>query len=362
MSAWSNNGVPPTPDGMGELPSAGSVRSGGAINPFGQQNNEEGNRGAASLPLALLTCAIGGAAASSSMSVAAPALVGYGLCVAHARGGARMTALGTGIALAAAFALGLPLGAAQGVGVVIACLAGLIVALVCWKGRLAPGTGCLIVAVLFAAHIGVDSVFALMSGTTLPQTMAELIEFYREAFTEASPTSSAQVETVSSLVGILWPTAYVVVSAGELAAGLVGAHLALRRADSPRTEEGIANYDLPLWVVAVLVAAAAGLAVSLTVPSAPQLVLMVSANLAMALRIAFAIQGAAVLVWLLRGRDLGPFARVLVWVAALYLEVQFVVLTVVGVVDVWANFRHLQRGTLASDDTTAQDKKPGQPG
>ena len=361
MSAWPDNGVPPTPDGAGEAPSAGPMRSGGGIVPFGSQNDEKGSRDSVPLPLVLLTCAVGGAVASSTMSLAAPILVGYGLCVAHARGGMRLTALGTGISLASALALGLPVGLAQGVGSVIACLAGLIVALVCLRGRLTPGAGCLVVAALFAAHIGVDSAFALMNGTTLSQTMAELIEFYRDAFTEASPTSSAQVQTVSAVAGILWPTAYVVVSSGEFLAALAGAHLALRRVKPERSWEGIAGYDLPLWIVVALVVAIAGLAIALTVPTSPQPVLMVSANLAMALRIAFAVQGAAVVAWLLRGRDLGAFARFLVWAAALYLEVQFVVLTVVGVVDVWANFRHLQRGA-APDGTAAQDKKPGQTG
>ena len=354
--------MPPAPNGVGGDSSAGSVRPGGSIVPAGSQNGEKGHEDPAPLPLVLLTCALGGVAASSSMSLVAPILVGFGLCSAHGRGGMRMAALSTGIALAAALALSLPAGVAQAAGALIACLAGVVVASVSLSGRLTPGAGCLIVAALFAAHIGADSLVALMSGTTLSQTMAELIEFYRTTLTEASPTSSAQVEAMSALMGVLWPTAYVVISAVELAAGLAGVRLALRRAGSEEHSALLAEYDLPLWVVAVLVAAAAGLAVALTVPTAPRLVLMVSANLAMALRLAFAIQGIAVLSWFLGGRDLGPFARLLLWAAALYLEVQFVVLTVVGVVDVWANFRHLQRGAAAPDDTAAQDKKPGLPG
>ena len=123
MSAWPNNGVPPTPDGAGEAPTAGPMQSGGGIVPFGSQDDEKDGRDSVPLPLVLLTCAVGGALASSTMSLAAPILVGYGLSAAHERGGMRLTALGTGISLASALALGLPIGVAQGVGSVIACLA-----------------------------------------------------------------------------------------------------------------------------------------------------------------------------------------------------------------------------------------------
>ena len=50
----------------------------------------------------------------------------------------------------------------------------------------------------------------------------------------------------------------------------------------------------------------------------------------------------------------GPLASALAGAVALYLEMQFVVLTVAGLVDVWANLRHLTRGARPADASSAQ--------
>jgi len=43
-------------------------------------------------------------------------------------------------------------------------------------------------------------------------------------------------------------------------------------------------------------------------------------------------------------KKIGPFAMVFLTLLAVYLELQFYVMTIVGLVDVWRNFRHLPRG------------------
>ena len=105
------------------------------------------------------------------------------------------------------------------------------------------------------------------------------------------------------------------------------------------------DFDLPLWVVAVFVVAVCGLAVATSVSlGLTQLLLMVSLNVIMGLRFAFMIQGLALISAFMRKRELRQFTRVLTFVAAFYLEAQFFVMSIVGLVDVWANFRHLPRG------------------
>ena len=142
-----------------------------------------------------------------------------------------------------------------------------------------------------------------------------------------------------------------------LATALGAALVASRSSSDVARLPRLADFDLPLWVVAVLVASVAGIAFAVSVDgSASQVALALSANVAMAVRFALAAQGLAVLVWLARGKGLGPFTSTLMGVVALYLEVQFVVLTIAGLVDVWANFRHLDRGVRpGATGATMQD-------
>ncbi len=354
MGAWSNNGRPATPSGAQE----GRFEDADRRDMVPADGGDDG-RLARALPKALFVCAIGGALSATSTSVLAPALVAYGLALSAACGGKRGIAPGAALAVAAAAAVSLPQGATALAGAVITSLAGLAVAGAFWAGRLTTGGSILAVAAISAAHLGADAVLSALSGTTLSATMASLIDAYKQAFLEASPAASAQIESVASLIELFWPATYVAVGFAEG----VSAHLGLRLAKAPLSERGrqvpsLDAYDVPLWVVALLVATAAALAVALTVPAAPQTLLAVAANAAMTLRFAFAVQGLAVLAWYLGSKGIGPLPKVLLGALALYLEVQFVVLTVAGVFDVWANFRHLGRGATDAGDPANQDKEP----
>ena len=356
MGAWSNNDRPATGNGRFE----DADRRG--IVPTGDGDD---GRLARALPKALIVCAIGGALSATSTAVLAPALVAYGLALSAACGGMRGLVPGAALvaAAAAAAAVSVPLGMASLASAVITGLSGLVVAGAFWAGRLTTGGSILAVAAISAAHLGADAVFSALNGTTLSATMASLIDAYKQAFLEASPAAAVQIESVASLIELFWPVTYVAVGFAEGAS----AHVGLRLAKAPLGERGrqvpsLDAYDVPLWIVAHLVATTAALAVALTVPAAPQALLTVSANMAMTLRFAFAVQGLAVLAWFMRSKGMGPLPKVLLGALALYLEVQFVVLTVAGVFDVWANFRHLGRGGSDEENPANQGKEPVQAG
>lgn len=354
MGAWSNNGRPATGDGRFEdADRRGIVPTDGG----------DDGRLARALPKALIVCAIGGALSATSTAVLAPALVAYGLALSAACGGMRGLVPGAALVAAAATAVSIPLGMASLASAVITGLSGLVVAGAFWAGRLTTGGSILAVAAISAAHLGADAVFSALNGTTLSATMMSLIDAYKQAFLEASPAAADQIESVASLIELFWPVTYVAVGFAEGAS----AHVGLRLAKAPLGERGrqvpsLDAYDVPLWVVALLVATTAALAVALTVPAAPQALLTVSANMAMTLRFAFAVQGLAVLAWFMRSKGMGPLPKVLLGALALYLEVQFVVLTVAGVFDVWANFRHLGRGGSDEENPANQGKEPVQAG
>lgn len=360
MSEWPNNGGPVPPQGSdGSRPEATDE----GLVPAGQTSRDNGRR-PLSVTASVALCAIGGVIASSSMTLFAPVFVAYGLAALLQRHGLRDMALGLLAAIAAALITGVPQGTVVAVGSVIACLASALVAGIWVKGKVTAGLGCVIVAVVAAVSLGADAVLATLEGTTLSASVQGLLGAIQQQASEAPASVLPQVDLVSDLLSLLWPTSYVVLGLCESVAAMLGSLLATVPAPGESREvPHLALFDLPLWVVGVFVAAVAGIAVALTVPGVPELVLMVAANLAMAVRFALAAQGLAVLSWLMREKRVGALLKLTAWVVAFLLEVQFIVMTVVGLVDVWANFRHLTRGGGPDGaDATKQDKEPASAG
>lgn len=327
----------------------GTGREEHGIVPAGATGN--GGHTVPSTPARLFFCALGGVVASTSLSALAPALVGYGYGLSTTDGTrGRVGALIA--ALVPAVALSLSLGLASVVTALVCCLVAVAASELVVRGRFTAGSACLVVAAAAAACLGADALVVMSAGTTVPALVNELLDTYLRGLGDA-----ALVQAVRATVALLWPVAYVVASLVECLTALLGARLAADRSrGAVPAPPRLVAFDVPLWVVAVFLAAAAGLAAAFTQPAVPGEVLAVSANVALALRFAFAVQGLAVVVWFAQSKHATPTAAALLGMAALYLEVQFFVLTVAGLVDVWANFRHLTRGgATASAGSAKQD-------
>ena len=336
----------------------GPAARGNEIVPSGPGIGEDGTRSVLPSPARLLICAVGGFVATTSLAFVAPALVAFGLISCAPRGLVREMLLGLAAALVVSVTLSLPSGAFEVAYAVIGCVAAFSVALALVRGRLTPGAMCVMVAALTACHLAVDTVAVSGSGITLQQRVSELLEYAREELSETSAILAVQAEGTLDLLEVLWPSAYVMTALVEGLAALLGSWLATsQRKDLARPR--LADFDLPLWIVTALVVSVAGLAVAYTLADAPRALLMVSANLAVALRFAFLAQGMGVVAWFLDHRGVGTVGRALVALLGLYLEVQFIVVSIVGLVDVWANFRHLEGGGRSESAGTAeQDKEP----
>lgn len=354
MSGWPTNGFPPSPKGTGETGGGAPERR--AIVPAGPRP-QGGARPGLTMPSGLFFCVLGGAVASSTFSFLGPVFVGYGYVAARTMGGTRGRLLALAAALVPAVALSVPAGVSTAVAAVVSCLVALVVAEAAARGRLTPGTGCAVVACAAACSLAADSLLAAAQGTTVAAGVEAVLDLYASQLSDASMAAVAVMQQVRTIIALLWPTAYVLAALGSYLFAVVGVGLAVGRLDErPFSVPRLSEFDLPLWVVGALVASAAALAFGLTASGEiADGVLMVSANLVMALRFALAAQGLAVLSWLLRQRGVGSLGSALIGVVALYLEVQFVVMTIVGLVDIWANFRHLQRG--ARPDATGAAKQ-----
>lgn len=343
MSDWPKDGCPPQPgDVAGErgIVPAGAPRGGG-VRPL-------------SVSGGLVLCAIGGAAASTTLSMIASALVAYGFIAASESGSPKARLAAVAASVLPAVALAAPMGAFAALAAALCCLVALVVAEAVRRSALTPGAACVVVGASALAHLGVDAAAAAASGTTVWAGIEEMLDLYQQQL-DGFATGVA-MQGVREVMGVMWPLAYVLTALGEYLFALLGVGLA-----SPRTTERhvrlprLVDYDLPLWVVSVLVASVAGIAFGLTVTGGVgDSVLMVSANVALALRFAFMAQGLAVVTWLVRSHHVGPLASGLLGAAALFLEVQFFVMTIAGLVDVWANFRHLDRGGRLGGRATAE--------
>ena len=104
----------------------------------------------------------------------------------------------------------------------------------------------------------------------------------------------------------------------------------------------ISLFDAPLWAVGVLALSVLGMGASFAAVPESQVLRTVSVTLFLAVRIIFLIQGLGVILGLLGRWRIGCFGRFAVIMVATWLEVMFVV-SIIGLIDVWANFRKLPR-------------------
>lgn len=273
-------------------------------------------------------------------------LVAAGALVAGSKKRTGTQVLGALLALVVAGASGAVFGAGAAVDALAACAIALAVVFVAARGRLTAGATCVVAAAGAALVVGADAALAAMESTTLTDSFVGLVSELAGPLASAYDLSSMDVDLVAKLVGLLWPSAYVMVAAIEVACAFAGAAFAASRLCEPAAEfPRFSAFDLPLWVVTIFVAAVVGIAADLTVASVSNdALLMVTGNLLLGLRCALAAQGFAVLVWHMQERNTPAVAFALAAIAAAYLEVQFIVMSVVGLLDVWSNFRRLPRG------------------
>ena len=338
----SDNGYPSIPTGMDGASSRDDAgETGGGIVPV---DPGESGGGDVAAWKGYLSCALGGVAAGL-LPVVSCAAVSYGAFLAIRGRGAKEVILSAVFSIAPALAVSIVLGYAAPLEACVACLAGVAVAGFLAKRAMSTSTGIITVTALSLALMGCDAIVAWLSGTTLPQIAEDLVAAYESSLGDLSVDTAAQVSSMLSMYKSLWPMSYVIMGLAEFCIAWLGVQTATRRLRLPgSTLPHLVDYDAPLWATALLVIGLLGLTAGSVVSSSTELVAQVSLNVVMSLRVIFAIQGLAVLTWFFREKRMGSFASTVFTLLALYLELQFYIMTIVGLVDVWRNFRHLPRG------------------
>ena len=314
-----------------------------AVRKDDQNPSERGTR--PSFVLGIVWCAIGSAFLPLA-SVFANVLIAFGMTIALAGTKRYEQTVVLPVALVAATVAALTLFGVYAIPTtVISVLGAYALAWATVSGRLRTGVFLLVAIAIGCAGACSDAVMTSMQGTSVPELMAQAVdEVVESSMASLDLEGTAAILEARDTVLAYWPTMYFVVGLANALCALLGTWMGSKASRLPVQEGMIVRYDVPLWVGVVF---ACGVAVELLGPRLPlwqEGSAMVGANMVMCARIALAQQGLSVLQWRMRGRSVVHPARILAVIAALWLEMSFALASVVGLLDVAVNFRHLKRG------------------
>lgn len=218
----------------------------------------------------------------------------------------------------------------------------------CMRNHAATLAGiCAVIVATALVNIGIEAAVATAAGSSLSQVVDGLLAYMVSVAQDAAGTgiqAELIVRQIAPVFKALWPFTYVA-SAGmdALAAGIGSYLMYVRTSGIPRVP-AIAAFDMPMWPVGVLIASILGLSASLSGFPGAEVLLSVSVTALMSVRFIFAIQGFAVVLTFANRFRFGCLGRTLLLVLSIWLETMFFIVSIVGLIDVWANFRKLTRG------------------
>lgn len=222
----------------------------------------------------------------------------------------------------------------------------------CMRNHAATLAGiCAVIVATALVNIGIEAAVATAAGSSLSQVVDGLLAYMVSVAQDAAGTgiqAELIVRQIAPVLKALWPFTYVA-SAGmdALAAGIGSYLMYVRTSGIPRVP-AIAAFDMPMWPVGVLIVSILGLSASLSGFPGAEVLLSASVTALMSVRFIFAIQGFAVVLTFANRFRFGCLGRTLLLVLSIWLETMFFIVSIVGLIDVWANFRKLTRGSQES--------------
>lgn len=222
----------------------------------------------------------------------------------------------------------------------------------CMRNHAATLAGiCAVIVATALVNIGIEAAVATAAGSSLSQVVDGLLAYMVSVAQDAAGTgiqAELIVRQIAPVLKALWPFTYVA-SAGmdALAAGIGSYLMYVRTSGIPRVP-AIAAFDMPMWPVGVLITSILGLSASLSGFPGAEVLLSASVTALMSVRFIFAIQGFAVVLTFANRFRFGCLGRTLLLVLSIWLETMFFIVSIVGLIDVWANFRKLTRGSQES--------------
>ncbi len=307
-----------------------------------------------------LVWCVAGAVVSGFIPLLSGFATAYGTCLATKGRGARESLLALAAAVVPAVAVGAVTQASSLMEPVLPAISGFSLGLLVAKRKLRASTLLCAVLGLAAALIATDAVLSYAAGTTLGASIDAMLTAAAAEYGEMAGSSEVQsaLEGAIALLRQYWPLAYAAMAAAWcVSAGLGCAMFVHSGPDAAECAVKLRDFDLPIWALVALVATFALTVMDREGMPVPAEVVFWAKNLLQALRVACAIQGIAVAVWFLATQEIGRFGQVLASILCVWLETEFMAMSVVGLVDGLADFRNIARKGLRSYQYRASETK-----
>jgi hypothetical protein len=226
--------------------------------------------------------------------------------------------------------------------------------------RNAQVVGALLVGVLTLASVAFEGLLARGQGTTLTaatalQMQAAVGELVKALGSSASAELVSRLKEVAVTMSGAWPATYFesAVVVGVLV--IVAIAWAARRAGREVNVPTLSKLDLSPHVLWAFVAGVLLLAASYGAFSASRTFAVVGLNLVLCARTLFFLQGLSVSAGLLDRTGVGLGGRILALAALAALDALTLVVSFIGLLDFWVNFRRLPRDGMTPTAPTQVD-------
>lgn len=259
--------------------------------------------------------------------VEAKGVLGVGLAAAEAAVLVAMTAFAnTGSALLMVSTMVASIG-------VVACM---------WHGATVTNVTVAIVAAALAS-LGIDAAIAAFSGTSVRDiAVSYFMDTVRQTIGDDAQ-GTLLTQQIEPIVDAIWPFSYVASSATDALMVGIGSHLMAVRSSGSARHASLERFDAPMWSVAVLAISVVCLSASFTGFPEAGVLRTISATALMSVRIIFAAQGLGVISAFMNRHRWGCALRVIALCFLFWIEMVLFLMSIIGLVDIWANFRKLAR-------------------
>ncbi len=200
-----------------------------------------------------------------------------------------------------------------------------------------------VVVVASAVSLAIDAVYASSLGYSIVTMVQVALEQSVRLAVGSGIQADLLVSQIMPFVRAIWPFAYLMATMFSALAAGVGSYAMSVRCTGVSRVPQIANFDAPMWCVGVLALCILGLGASFAgIPEAETVRTVCATGLA-TIRVVFALQGFGVVSALTARKRMGCATRFLITFATVWLEAMCFAMCIVGLIDIWANFRKLSR-------------------
>lgn len=325
--------------------------------PTGQQNpgSLQGRRKEQhdSLLVPALLC-FAGAFVTAGITVVGVALVAYATAALKSANKFPLAVVMTLIGAGASFSLGTVSGATA----LIVSIAALLISYVA-AGKYGQVRLFLSVILVAIGLLGIDVIDAYLAGTTIQGRIAAMTSTVLQQVTAAGSVPAESVNVLKdalTTVVQLWPSFYVFEAIIYVAVAVILARITYRHLIADYAGPHFSEFDLSVQFVWPLIVGLLCLAASYLDFQYAAIAKVVAYNFIACSAFIYAVQGFALIDYLMRRRNVHWALQILIYLFALQLELMFLIPSFMGLIDMWANIRKLPRKGSRTPTEAKADK------